>query len=207
MPRKYRKKGYARPRNKSTPVHKLLTVDNADWKTEGNQIAYTTQLVYRNNTGDGVSSSGDPGTSRCVSHIGIDSIQWPTIVDNIGGNYIEYAPGGGWILVYVPHGTAPSAPFDNQPASSDPYLYEPQQNVLGYGTWIGGQELSVPQGTPLDVTVTHPAGNNIRVRGRLSKRLQPGDEIYCVFYVLLRNTSQTATIQRTNLLLNYMTRV
>ena len=44
---------------------------------------------------------------------------------------------GGWICVYVPEGTAVNRPFPDWQAGQNSYtLYEPNQFVLGTGTWV-----------------------------------------------------------------------
>ena len=55
-------------------------------------------------------------------------------------NVKEYGQlGGGWICVYVPEGTNPNKPFPDYSTGQSSYtLYEPNQNVLGSGTWLEG---------------------------------------------------------------------
>ena len=46
---------------------------------------------------------------------------------------------GGWICVYVPEGTALNKPFPDYATGKDNYtFYEPNQFVLGHGTWLEG---------------------------------------------------------------------
>ena len=43
---------------------------------------------------------------------------------------------GGWICVYVPEGTVFNKPFPDYATGKDNYtFYEPNQFVLGHGTW------------------------------------------------------------------------
>ena len=44
---------------------------------------------------------------------------------------------GGWICVYVPEGTTPNKPFPDLETDCVNFtLYEPNQYVLGHGTWL-----------------------------------------------------------------------
>ena len=44
---------------------------------------------------------------------------------------------GGWICVYVPEGTVSTNPFPDYGTGKDNYtFYEPNQFVLGAGTWL-----------------------------------------------------------------------
>jgi hypothetical protein len=101
--------------------------------------------------------------------------------------------GGGWICVYVPEGTSPNKPFPDFGTGQSAYtLYEPNQNVLGSGTWLEG---GAYQQTNLRDTVMKagvvgtyrysdtPAGNNMRIRVPLSRKLNPGDSIWMIFWV------------------------
>ena len=49
---------------------------------------------------------------------------------------------GGWICVYVPEGTALNKPFPDYGTGKDNYtFYEPNQFVLGAGTWLEGWQI------------------------------------------------------------------
>ena len=48
----------------------------------------------------------------------------------------------GWICVYVPEGTALNKPFPDYATGKDNYtFYEPNQFVLGHGTWLEGWQI------------------------------------------------------------------
>ena len=101
--------------------------------------------------------------------------------------------GGGWICVYVPEGTSPNKPFPDWGTGQSAYtLYEPNQNVLGSGTWLEGgayQQTNLRDAVMKAGTVGYyrycdtPAGNNMRIRVPLSRKLNPGDAIWMIFWV------------------------
>ena len=101
--------------------------------------------------------------------------------------------GGGWICVYVPEGTSPNKPFPDYGVGQSQYtLYEPNQNVLGSGTWLEGGAYSQTnnRATIIQTGVVDtsrysdtPAGNNMRIRVPLSRKLNPGDAIWMIFWV------------------------
>ena len=48
----------------------------------------------------------------------------------------------GWICVYVPEGTSLNKPFPDYATGKDNYtFYEPNQFVLGHGTWLEGWQI------------------------------------------------------------------
>ena len=79
------------------------------------------------------------GSIVTVKHIEVQLANLPTYFGiNEDRQIKEYGQlGGGWICVYVPEGTSPNKPFpDFAPGQSAYTLYEPNQNVLGSGTWL-----------------------------------------------------------------------
>ena len=86
--------------------------------------------------------------------------------------------GGGWICVYVPEGTSLISHSLTGVLVSLLILYEPNQNVLGSGTWLEGGSY---QQTNLRDTVMKagvvgtyrysdtPAGNNMYPRSSVSQ--------------------------------------
>ena len=100
--------------------------------------------------------------------------------------------GGGWICVYVPEGTSPNKPFPDYGVGQSQYtLYEPNQNVLGSGTWLEGGAYSdeQPRYNHPDWCSGHlsllgyPCRHNMRIRVPLSRKLNPGDAIWMIFWV------------------------
>ena len=92
---------------------------------------------------------------------------------------------GGWICVYVPEGTTPNKPFPDLETGCDNFtLYEPNQYVLGHGTWLEGGEYYQSNNTNtvtgsdnldyLRYSDTPPGDNNVRITVPLSKKLNPG---------------------------------
>ena len=96
-------------------------------------------------------------------------------------------------MCVCPWGNLPNKPFPDWGTGQSAYtLYEPNQNVLGSGTWLEG---GAYQQTNLRDTVMKagvvgtyrysdtPAGNNMRIRVPLSRKLNPGDSIWMIFWV------------------------
>ena len=135
------------------------------------------------------------GSIVTVKHIEVQLANLPTYFGIDEEHQIkEYGQlGGGWICVYVPEGTSPNKPFpDYAPGQSAYTMYEPNQNVLGSGTWLEGgayrqtnNEATIVQ-TGVVATSRYsdtPAGNNMRIRVPLSRKLNPGDAIWMIFWV------------------------
>lgn len=135
------------------------------------------------------------GSIVTVKHIEVQLANLPTYFGvNEDQQIKEFGQlGGGWICVYVPEGTSPNKPFPDFGTGQSAYtLYEPNQNVLGSGTWLEG---GAYQQTNLRDTVMKagvvgtyrysdtPAGNNMRIRVPLSRKLNPGDSIWMIFWV------------------------
>ena len=88
------------------------------------------------------------------------------------------------ICVYVPEGTALNKPFPDYATGKDNYtFYEPNQFVLGHGTWLEGWQiyqtndiLKVRDAGTVGISQVPDtsAGNNMRIRVPLSKKLNPG---------------------------------
>ena len=135
------------------------------------------------------------GSIVTVKHIEVQLANLPTYFGvNEDQQIKEFGQlGGGWICVYVPEGTTINRPFpDYAPGQSAFTLYEPNQNVLGSGTWLegGAYRQTNNQATVMNAGVVAtsrysdtPAGNNMRIRVPLSRKLNPGDSICMVFWV------------------------
>ena len=92
--------------------------------------------------------------------------------------------------VYVPEGTNINRPFPDWAAGQSSYtLYEPNQFVLGTGTWLEGPRISsstqaLPAGgLRYESGGDTSAGRNMTLRVPLSRRLNPGDSIYMIYFV------------------------
>ena len=96
--------------------------------------------------------------------------------------------------MYVPEGTSLNKPFPDYATGKDNYtFYEPNQFVLGHGTWLEGWQiyqtndlLKVRDAATVGISQVPDtsAGNNMRIRVPLSKKLNPGDAIYMIYYVV-----------------------
>ena len=135
------------------------------------------------------------GSIVTVKHIEVQLANLPTYFGVDEEHQIkEFGQlGGGWICVYVPEGTSPNKPFPDYDVGQSAYtLYEPNQNVLGSGTWLEGGAYSQTNNrativqTGVVATSRYsdtPAGNNMRIRVPLSRKLNPGDAIWMIFWV------------------------
>ena len=91
-------------------------------------------------------------------------------------------------------GTSLNKPFPDYATGKDNYtFYEPNQFVLGHGTWLEGWQiyqtndlLKVRDAGVVGISQVPDtsAGNNMRIRVPLSKKLNPGDAIYMIYYVV-----------------------
>ena len=83
-------------------------------------------------------------------------------------------------------------PFPDYGTGKDNYtFYEPNQFVLGAGTWLEGWHAgSVGISQVPDIS----AGNNMRIKVPLSKKLNPGDAIYMIYYVVHTPNLQNASV-------------
>ena len=98
-------------------------------------------------------------------------------------------------------GTNPNRPFpDLNTGASSLTLYEPNQFVLGHGTWMeGGSYFQTNRPEPIlengalgyNRYSDTPPGNLCRITVPLSKRLNPGDSIYMVYYAKRRSPTSS----------------
>ena len=121
-----------------------------------------------------------------VKHITVDIQTIPTIVDvsSQGADKVVYFPPCGWLCVFVPAGTKPVEPFSATDGTIyNTTLYEPQNYVLGSGTISQGSTAVVPvvgkSESPYGVL-----GTTLRESECRSKKLNPGDSIYMIYYLL-----------------------
>ena len=143
-----------------------------------------------------VESSNQLGTILTIKHLEVQLQDLPTYYGlNQDTNVVGHGSlAGGWICVYVPEGTALNKPFPDYATGKDNYtFYEPNQFVLGHGTWLEGWQiyqtndiLKVRDAGTVGISQVPDtsAGNNMRIRVPLSKKLNPGDAIYMIYYVV-----------------------
>lgn len=193
MPRypKYRRRYRRRTGPAYTVTRKLVKAGNFSRLSDSQYYAASAKLCINpsNLTSDRV------GSIVTVKHIEVQLANLPTYFGvNEDQQIREFGQlGGGWICVYVPEGTSPNKPFPDYGTGQSAFtLYEPNQNVLGSGTWLEG---GAYQQTNLRTTVMNagvvatsrysdtPAGNNMRIRVPLSRKLNPGDAIWMIFWV------------------------
>lgn len=193
MPRGYRY--HRRYRRRSGPAYsitrKLIKAGAFSRIAESQYYAASAKLCINpsNLTSDRV------GSIVTVKHIEVQLANLPTYFGIDEDHQIkEFGQlGGGWICVYVPEGTSPNKPFPDYDVGQSAYtLYEPNQNVLGSGTWLEGGAYSQTNNrativqTGVVATSRYsdtPAGNNMRIRVPLSRKLNPGDSIWMIFWV------------------------
>ena len=168
---------------------------NLTWNKLANDAdIYTAavQLVYN----PSVESSNQLGTILTIKHLEVQLQDLPTYYGlNQDTNIVGHGSlAGGWICVYVPEGTSLNKPFPDYATGKDNYtFYEPNQFVLGHGTWLEGWQiyqtndlLKVRDAATVGISQVPDtsAGNNMRIRVPLSKKLNPGDAIYMIYYVV-----------------------
>lgn len=137
--------------------------------------------VSRDSGNDAVLDS--PAT---VKHITVDIQTIPTIVDvdSSSAEKVVYFPSAGWICVFVPAGTQPVEPFSSTDGTIyNATLYEPQNYVLGSGTISQGSTAVVPVAGVSNSPYGVPGNYAKRIRVPLSKKLNPGDSIYMIYYL------------------------
>ena len=110
---------------------------------------------------------------------------------------------GGWICVYVPEGTSLNKPFPDYATGKDNYtFYEPNQFVLGHGTWLEGWQIYQTNdllkvrdaGTAgISQVPDTSAGNNMRIRVPLRSKTWRCylHDLLCGAYPNLQNASVT----------------
>ena len=180
--RRYARRPYAKPQYAIN--RKLNSSGKFDKHSTEPTIYLATQrlvTVSRDSGNDAVLDS--PAT---VKHLTVDIQTIPTVVDvsSQGGDKVVYFPPCGWICVFVPAGTKPVEPFSATDGTIyNATLYEPQNYVLGSGTISQGATAVVPvngvSGSPYGV----PGNYAKRIRVPLSKKLNPGDSIYMIYYL------------------------
>lgn len=129
-----------------------------------------------------------------VKHITVDIQTIPTIVDvdSRSAEKIVYFPSAGWICVFVPAGTKPFQPFMSTDGTIyNSTLYEPQNYVLGSGTISQGATSVVPVAGNSNAPYGVPGNYAKRIRVPLSKKLNPGDAIYMIYYLYNVPTQST----------------
>lgn len=137
--------------------------------------------VSRDSGNDAVLDS--PAT---VKHITVDIQTIPTIVDvaEQSAEKVVYFPPCGWICVFVPAGTKPMEPFSATDGTIyNTTLYEPQNFVLGSGTISQGSTAVVPVVGKSESPYGVPGNYAKRIRVPLSKKLNPGDSIFMIYYL------------------------
>ena len=189
----YRRRGYRLHKPSYTVNRKFC--NNLTWeRLTADADIYTSavQLVYN----PSIESSNQLGTILTVKHLEVHLQDLPSFsAINEEGNIVSYGGlGGGWICVYVPEGTSLNRPFPDYGTGKDNYtFYEPNQYVLGSGTWLEGWSVYGPNDYNKVVgagnfgvtrTPDTSAGNNMRIKVPLSKKLNPGDAIYMIYYVV-----------------------
>lgn len=191
--RRYRKiRYYRRPRPSYNVNRKLIQSSNWTALASTGWYASSTQIVAN----PSILTSNSAGSMLTIKHLQVQLMNLPSTTGVIGSGpsavHVGGQPAGGWLIVYVPEGTAPSAPLPDLENAHACTLYEPNQFVLGHGTWMQGKHFQqTNNGSVIDqsgnITLLQPQdnapGNNVRIRCPLSKKLNPGDSIYLIFYI------------------------
>lgn len=192
--RRYRKvRYYRRPRPAYNVNRKLIQSSNWTQIPSANGwYASTTQIVAN----PSILTSNSAGSMLTIKHLQVQLMNLPSTTGVIGSGdgarRVFGQPAGGWLIVYVPEGTAPSAPLPDIENSHACTLYEPNQFVLGHGTWMQGklshqlnnEQPALQYGNEFVLQDRdNVPGNNVRIRCPLSKKLNPGDSIYLIFYI------------------------
>ena len=131
-----------------------------------------------------------------IKHLQVQLMNLPSITGLAGSGStavrVGGQPAGGWLIVYAPEGTQPSAPLPDFGNDNAATLYEPNQFVLGHGTWMQGKWFQQTNNASVvdqsgNINLLQPQdntpGNNVRIKCPLSKKLNPGDKIYLIFYI------------------------
>lgn len=193
--RRYRKvRYYRRPRPAYNVNRRLIQASN--W----NQIpgatgwyASTTEIVAN----PSVLTSNNAGSMLTIKHLQVQMMNLPNMHGSgqVAGKNVRMGgqPAGGWLIVYTPEGTNPNLPFPDLSTGMKNFtLYEPNQYVLGHGTWMAGPKYTQINTSEtvwdsgnieLQTAADNTPGNNMRIRCPLSKKLNPGDKIYLIFYI------------------------
>lgn len=186
MPRYRYRRRYARryPKPQYSINRKLNSSGNFTRHSSESTIYIATQrLVTVNNDSGNDAVLDSPAT---VKHITVDIQSIPTIQDVFSGSNQKQIifPAAGWICVFVPSGTNPHEPFSGNGGNIyNATLYEPQNYVLGSGTISQGAQTVVPITGVSGSTYGIPGNYAKRIRVPLSKKLNPGDSIYMIYYL------------------------
>lgn len=215
--RRYKKvRYYRRPRPAYNVNRKLVQASN--WNAipgADGWYASTTEIVGN----PSVLTSNAAGSMLTIKHLQVQMMNLPNMYGSaeVQGKTVRFGaqPAGGWLIVYAPEGTSPNLPFPDLSTGVKNYtLYEPNQYVLGHGTWMAGKRFQ-QVGTSIDVwnsgnveLLTAPdntPGNNMRLRCPLSKKLNPGDKIYMIFYIYnySGNKIEGLTVDETQCIVSY----
>ena len=190
MPR-YRKRRYHRAivRAPAYTVTRKL-VKNLEWTRISDSEYYAASAQICVNPSN--LTSDRAGSVITVKHLQVQLLDLPS-VRRLNEEQREWQTGqfaGGWICVYVPEGTAVNRPFPDYQSGQTSYtLYEPNQFVLGTGTWLEGPRISsstqaLPAGgIRYESGGDTSAGRNMTLRVPLSRRLNPGDSIYMIYFL------------------------
>lgn len=183
-------KRYYRYYRRSRPsyVRDFRIVSSAAWAdhpSHRDARVLSLQVVY-NPENDRV----NPGSVKTVKHleVQVNTVPyWRHVVSTAGGGTatVTGVPPVGWVLVYVPQGSSPSFPLGTDATMQNSALYEPNQFVLGHGTLLQGERIMDDDAANADAyPPAVSAGNNMRIRCPLSKKLSPGDSIYLLVYAI-----------------------
>ena len=199
----YKRRSYRGPKPAWTVNRKFCR--NLTWNRlaqDADIYTAAVQLVYN----PSVESSNQLGTILTVKHLEVQLQDLPTYFGlNTQTNIASHGTlGGGWICVFVPEGTQLNKPFPDYGTGKDNYtFYEPNQFVLGHGTWLEGWQIyqsndvgKVSESGAFGIMQLPDTsgGNNMRIKVPLSKKLNPGDAIYMIYYVVHTPNLQNASV-------------
>ena len=137
-----------------------------------------------------------PRTILTIKHLEVQLQDLPTYYGlNQDTNIVGHGSlAGVWICVYVPEGTSLNKPFPDYATGKDNYtFYEPNQFVLGHGTWLEGWQIYQTNDLlKVKMLVLLVSAKFLILRlvticvleVPLSKKLNPGDAIYMIYYVV-----------------------
>lgn len=190
MPR-YRKRRYRRA-VVSAPSYTITRklVKNLAWTRVGDSQYYVASAQICLNPSN--LTSDRAGSVITIKHIQVQLLNLPSVrrLNEAQREWQTGQFGGGWICVYVPEGTNVNRPFPDYDAGKTSFsLYEPNQFVLGTGTWLEGPRISsstqaIPAGgLRYESGGDTSAGRNMTLRVPLSRRLNPGDSIEMIYYM------------------------
>lgn len=211
MARKVRYRRYRRGYKPAYLVdHRIL--NSAAWNImpSHRDSKYLSMQVVYNPINDGT----NPGVIKTVKHLTVQVNTLPYWRDTLptysqdgtenGRITVTGVPSTGWILVYVPQGTNPNIPLGDDATYRNSALYEPNQYVLGHGTLLQGQRVVDDDARYAEeYPVLTGAGNNMRIRCPLSKKLNPGDSIYLLLYALHLPTTETLSMTNFTAVVSY----